>query len=696
MKKILSYITAFALAASMFSGCTAEPVTGGGDGEGRLVFSMNFGEAEATRADAPENIVVKIGNSRGYTHIYDAGDAIPAELWLVSGNYFIEVSAGTPAAPGWEKNLCYAGRENFVISDGATTSLDVECKVTSTLFSVRFDESIPQWLTGYSVEIFPIEGDSATSLLFDRNNTEAVAYMMLAEGQSRIEWAFEATHAQVGSTIEKTGTFAVEAGKHYTATFKYTERTGEFTLSVTVDETLVEITNDIEIIGHLPAVIGGVDFSQPVPPVDGRKITLTAPAGITGVELSGSLFGAGYDVLAAEDLADYALSIAPIERGYEMSLGWRFFELVANWSPASPGRAAAAPPVTITITAANGKTASEVLTVENVEATTSDVSVYDAWATHAIVKGRALARTGTRFAYRAAGATEWTYATSIVKHDSYAATLVGLTPETEYEFDFEVDDVMVGPIRSFTTEAAPALPNGSFESWQQISNKWYPYGSGETQFWDTANKGLGTSTQPTGFTETNLRAGTTGTRAVEMKAVTYLGQFAAGNLYTGSFGNITLSPMGANVNFGRPFAGRPSSLKGWYKASPGTITNAKAASGKAVGDPDEYQIYVMLTNWTAPRVVNTGNLSTLIDFNADYVIGVGQISDTGVDTKLPVEEWTEFNIPITYKKQNVTPTYIVVVACISRFADYLTGSINSKLWIDDFEFVYDENIVLQQ
>ena len=231
------------------------------------------------------------------------------------------------------------------------------------------------------------------------------------------------------------------------------------------------------------------------------------------------------------------------------------------------------------------------------------------------------------------------------------------------------------------------LPNGGFEDWQTINSKIYPYGEGQAQFWDTANGGLNYNNPPTYAVETGLRSGTTGTRAVEMKAIKYLGQFAAGNLYTGSFGNVTLSPIGANVNFGRPFTGRPTALKGWYKASPGTITDAKAASGKVVGDPDEYQIYVMLTNWDKPRVVNTGNASTLIDFGADYVIGVGQISDTGVDTKLPVNDWTQFNIPIVYKSE-ATPTHIVVVACVSKWADYLTGSTDSKLWIDDFELVY--------
>jgi hypothetical protein len=240
----------------------------------------------------------------------------------------------------------------------------------------------------------------------------------------------------------------------------------------------------------------------------------------------------------------------------------------------------------------------------------------------------------------------------------------------------------------------PQLPNGGFDGWTKVTlgsilkrDVWYPYADAATQFWDTANEGASTvsSNNITMYDEADKRPGTAGTRSVKMQSKYVLIKFAAGNIYSGKFGGV--SGTSATVNFGRPFTSRPAAMTGWYKASPGVMDYADAASGKSVGDQDEYQIYVMLTNWAEPRLVNPADAGSLIDFGADYVVGFGQISDAGVDTSKPVTEWSKFNIPITYKS-NETPTYIVVVACASKYGDYFTGSTSSVLQIDDFELIY--------
>lgn len=284
------------------------------------------------------------------------------------------------------------------------------------------------------------------------------------------------------------------------------------------------------------------------------------------------------------------------------------------------------------------------------------------------------------------------------------------------EFKLTVHDTK-GNIDSKTLKVrivTDRLINGGFEDWNynlygsnDVANQriWYPSKNlykrvdlyTETEFWDTANEGLSIlgMAGPIGpksitlFDETDKRPGTTGTRSVKMKTAVFMQRFATGNIYTGDFDKLSTNPTGANVKFGRLFSGRPKALKGWYKASPGTITHATEGAPKQVGDPDEYQIFILLTNWDTPRDVNTSLPETLIDFNADYVIGFGQISDNAaIDTTQPVTEWTEFNIPVVYKSQ-AEPTCIVVVACASRYGDYLTGSTASVLQIDDFELVYE-------
>ena len=39
---------------------------------------------------------------------------------------------------------------------------------------------------------------------------------------------------------------------------------------------------------------------------------------------------------------------------------------------------------------------------------------------------------------------------------------------------------------------------------------------------------------------------------------------------------------------------------------------------------------------------------------------------------------------------NIVPTHLVLVCSASRYGDYFTGSRDSKMWVDDFELIYDE------
>ena len=59
-----------------------------------------------------------------------------------------------------------------------------------------------------------------------------------------------------------------------------------------------------------------------------------------------------------------------------------------------------------------------------------------------------------------------------------------------------------------------------------------------------------------------------------------------------------------------------------------------------------------------------------------------------------VNSWTTEEIRLKYKDTNRRPTHIIISCSSSKLGDYLTGSYNSILWVDNFELVYDENVVL--
>lgn len=692
MKRIISYISALALGAALLAGCTKGFDENSFEGEGSVSFDMNF-DGAITRAlvSAPENVVVKIGvPDVGYTHIFTGLNNVPSELWLASGNYFAEVTGGVAQAPSFTENYTFRGYEAFTVTDGAKTSVAVECRITTTLVSVKFDSSLDEWLTAYELKLFPTPG-SSSNFVFDATHKypETVVYANLEDKQTAMDWTFTATNKrQHEGPVTKTGTFSgLQAGKRYNATIKYSyvDKVGTFEFDITVDESLVEITHDI-VISQKPA-FEGLDLAVPVAPIDGQVLGVTSGAGIQSIVFSEGAFGTEYKiveggnvVMAEGTLSGDGIAVASTDRGFALTFGRAFFRKVV---------AAGNTPVKITVTDPRGRTNEGYLTSGPGAAIAPERG--DIWAGHVDAKGFILDETLTdpvQFAYRTVGGA-WSYVDAAKNGSEYTAKIPGLTPETAYEMDLKIGSDLVGVIRTFTTDAAPQMPNSSFDAWFSASSKWYPGTSTTDQYWDTANKGIAASQQPT-LPVSNLvelhPGAAEGDQGAYMKPTVYFSKFAAGNLYTGIFGSITLVPVGANVKFGRPFTGRPTSLKGWLKANPGAITHSTLAE-KPTGSTDEFQIYVMLTDWTDQRVVNTGSVSTLIDNAANYVIAYGDIAEAGF-TNTQVYDWTEFEIPITWRDDRI-PSYIVVVACTSKYGDYFTGSTNSELWVDDFELVYE-------
>lgn len=700
MKRILSYIYTLAATALLVAGCATDPAGEVAAGKGRLMLDLGFDDEVATRTvvEAPENVSIKIGKrDLGYTHVFESLAEFPEELWLASGDYFIEVTGGDPTAPGFTRNLNYRGEKDFTISDGTVTPIVVNCTVATTLVTLGFDEEIGDWLTDYKVTLFPVANDTETTIVFDEETAGQTAYFDLGKDQTEVAWKFEATHVNEAEDPEVVGEGAfagLERGKNYKASFKYTysEKEGRLVLSVTVDETTEDIGTDITIL-QKPA-IEGHDFDQPITPGESHTLRFIAAGDIEGINFSGSVFGEGFEVIAATETerADYGIAIGKINNGYEMTLSMSFFEQVALFG---------ADPVIITATDQDDRTTTVSLVLGGsafaVETVESDI-----WATRALVAGVNLTGEGAvRFAYRPLGG-EWAYAAGeVVTGVRYEATLTGLQPATQYEFDIELDGVPSGQSKRFTTAAATPLYNGGFENWNQTGGVWYAGESG-VLFWDSGNKGtvtapvVGSPNNNITTGENDPRPGSTGSKSAKLRSSWFgfagMGAFAAGNLYTGEFleARANLSNPSGRVRFGRPFTGRPTAMSVWYKGSTGTVNYAKSGAPLSTGDQDQYQIVIALVDGNFPREVDTADWNTIFKWDVDPdVIAFGEIH--GSDTV----DWTEATIPLTYRSLDRIPTHIVVLACASRYGDYFTGSTSSVLYVDDFELVYDGDIVLQ-
>ena len=151
------------------------------------------------------------------------------------------------------------------------------------------------------------------------------------------------------------------------------------------------------------------------------------------------------------------------------------------------------------------------------------------------------------------------------------------------------------------------------------------------------------------------------------------------------------------VNFGRPFTARPIALHGWIKYTQGTIdrigTQPQDRTLQKDVDKDQGSIYIAVGTWTpeeyggtaeSPVQIYTADVKTFFNSKSPAVIGYGEwmINET-------IGEWREFTIPLDYRSTNEKPTHLIIVCSASRWGDYFTGSTQSRMWLDDFELLWD-------
>ena len=247
-------------------------------------------------------------------------------------------------------------------------------------------------------------------------------------------------------------------------------------------------------------------------------------------------------------------------------------------------------------------------------------------------------------------------------------------------------DSYVSSESSFTTDTENKIPNLNFDNWVKNGKHYYANASLDNMFWDSGNEGANTlrEVNPTKPEETDVVSG----KAARLGSATAAGKFAAGSLFSGDFGSASLSPLGAKLDFGRPFTERPSQLTGHFKYAPGSITHSKLDYAPK-GVPDSCSIYIALTDWDAPFAVNTGE-KKFVDFNSDYIIAYGELDKSLVSPTSAMSSYQPFTINILYRDLTRKPKYILIVCSSSKYGDYFTGSTSSVLLLDEFDLIYGE------
>lgn len=333
----------------------------------------------------------------------------------------------------------------------------------------------------------------------------------------------------------------------------------------------------------------------------------------------------------------------------------------------------------------------------------------NAWSNFAYIQGsisnleagNTIDNNNVKYEYKEHSNDTWTsLAATAESENTYKITLTNLTPATQYDCRLTYKNDATGEefeseIQTFTTEEQATIPNLNFDEWCSVTSgsiikktTYYPATSADNLFWDSGNVGANTlsSVNPTQPEEIDVVLG----KAAKLMSKTAASQFAAGSLFTGKFGSASISPLGAKLDFGRPFTGRPTQLKGYYKYNPGNIDYIDTDRVTAVqeGDRDLCSIYILLADWDAPFAVNTGE-NKFVDINDSSVIAYGEL---GADKTSPqsMNDYEEFTIDIKYRDITRKPTYILIVCSSSKYGDYFTGSTGSVLLLDEFQLIYGE------
>lgn len=286
--------------------------------------------------------------------------------------------------------------------------------------------------------------------------------------------------------------------------------------------------------------------------------------------------------------------------------------------------------------------------------------------------------------YRAAGATAWRVCpASDIKTDgaNYKAVIKGLSPSSKYIYRVNAGDQTTEEA-DFTTAPALQLENSSFDEWNVDGKLYNPWPEGGSCWWDTGNRGATTVGDSNSVFSDDTSTGTGKSALLQSKFIII--KFAAGNIFTGTY--VKTDGTNGILNFGREFSAFPTRLTFDYKYK-GAIINRSGSSNYASlkGTPDEWQVYIALTDWDQPLEIRTNPANqSLFDENDPKVIAFGKAGNSVEQTS-----WKTETINLDYRYSNRTPKYILVVCTSSRYGDFFTGGEGSTLQIDNLNLIYE-------
>lgn len=688
------------------------------------VASRTLSSEEQTQLE--QACKVRIYNETSLVRKYEGTDNVPSSIPLMSGTYSVRVTAGDSVAASFDQRF-FEGNEEFTITKGQQSPVEVKCGIANTVLAFTWDESLKEAFEGdCQVTVTSATGE----LVYSSANADAKGYFSLPADNRKLTCKFTATKLTGGTYEQTTELTDAQPATLYNMTCKYTatgqETTGGAWLTLSVDETpLSEETTTIWI-KQRPVIVCKdadnieYDLEQPMYLATNTKGTyyliVSTSSPLTGALLQNDRFtefgvpANSMDLmnLGGKDASVEASGISLHAPNAIMETGgtWKIQfseELIAKMT-AQEGQVT----TTLTATDKNGKQRMVTwnIVVSNATVATTEAIPYEIWTSKATLHGKV---TGTlastpKFQYRVKGSgSSWTVVDADLTESTFSKEITGLNPGTTYEYQ-AMDGTQASTVTcEFTTETTFQPDNASFEYTQTykvstlLGNKdcLFFYQAGKEMWWDTGNTGSATAGKNLTTQDSNIK--NSGNYSAKLASANIMGTFAAGNLFTGKFLGTEDMTKGI-LGWGRPCTSRPKALKVWVRYTPGTVDIGDSHISN--GETDKGIIYVAVGDWKSsdsaygsewPIVVRTKG-PVLFNPHDEGTIGYGEhifTENYGTETETSLKEIT---IPLDYEGYggyNRKPETILIVASASQYGDYYEGSSSSVMWLDDMELIYE-------
>lgn len=731
--RIIKYHIAVALTCMSFcmGACKEDKDIAGEQGTLQLSVGMSDKITVASRTLSSEEQTqleqackVRIYNETSLVRKYEGTDNVPSSIPLMSGTYSVRVTAGDSVAASFDQRF-FEGNEEFTITKGQQSPVEVKCGIANTVLAFTWDESLKEAFEGdCQVTVTSATGE----LVYSSDDADAKGYFSLPADNRKLTCKFTATKLTGGTYEQTTELTDAQPATLYNITCKYTatgqETTGGAWLTLSVDETpLSEETTTIGI-KQRPVIVCKdadnieYDLEQPMYLATNTKGTyyliVSTSSPLTGALLQNDRFtefgvpANSMDLmnLGGKDASVEASGISLHAPNAIMETGgtWKIQfseELIAKMT-AQEGQVT----TTLTATDKNGKQRMVTwnIVVSNATIATTEAIPYEIWTSKATLHGKV---TGTlastpKFQYRVKGSgSSWTTVDADLTESTFSKEITGLTPGTTYEYQ-AMDGTQASTVTcEFTTETTFQPENASFEAVSDSSSIILIHGTGQSTWWDTGNHGSSTMNKNVTTPDTSVKH--SGNQSLLLSSqfvgISIIGKFAAGNLFAGKY--LDTEGTDGVLGWGRPCTSRPKALKVYVRYEPATVDNG--GDYIANGATDQGIIYVAIGDWagqeanggTWPFVVRTKKPSSLFStekgtYSGDGIIAYGE--KTFEEAYNDGGNMKELTINLDYDNfggNQRKPTSIIIVASASKYGDYFQGGDGSKMWLDDMELIYE-------